>query len=282
MKSLLFIPSNSKKMLEKIEIYQPDVFILDLEDSVPAEQKDTARQNISEKLNIISKEKIKSKIFIRLNSFDSGYHLEDVEKTISHNVDGYMIPKFESSSMLLEFENYLTKLEEKGNIELNKIKLILQVESPKGIRVLGQLEEGFSKRVIAIAFGSEDYLASISNSKSVSEDVLDFARKILIIFGKSLDLLMIDTIFKNFTDKDGLKIEVKKIAESGFDGKLAIHPTQIEIINEAFLPSAEDLQKLNIILLNKDRIESEGAVNINGVMYDRAHLKWSEKIQKSL
>ena len=282
MKSLLFIPSNNKKMLEKIEVYQPDVFILDLEDSVPDEQKDSARQNISEKLDVISKEKIKSKIFIRLNSFDSGYYFEDVEKTIGHNVDGYMIPKFESSSMLLEFENYLAKLEEKGNIEINKIKLILQVESPKGIRVLGQLEEGFSKRVIAIAFGSEDYLASISNSKSVSEDVLDFARKILVFFGKSLDLLMIDTIFKNFTDMDGLKIEVKKMAENGFDGKLAIHPNQIEIINEAFLPSEEDLQKLNIILLNKDKIESEGAVNINGAMYDRAHLKWAEKIQKSL
>jgi len=281
-RSILFIPAASKKMLEKINVLRPDIFMIDLEDCVPENQKDTARNNIIKKFESIDQKELKIPIFIRINDLDSKYFKDDIKKIVSGKLSGVMIPKFESHAKLEKLEEYLDKIEKDNKLDIGKIKVILQIESSKGIKELSTLEEGFSNRVIGIAFGSEDYLGSMKSYREVTRDMLDFARKSILLYSKSLKLLTIDTIYKNFKDLEGLKKETSKIAQYGFDGKLAIHPNQIEIINSSFMPSEEEIKAVKEILKYKKKIENKGAISIDGNMLDIAHLRWAVKIDRIL
>lgn len=281
LRSLLFIPADRKKMVDKIDILKPDVFILDLEDSVSIAQKKTARDNIFYKVGEIDLKNRFKDIFIRVNDLDSEYIYEDINETISSKISGYMIPKFESIDKVKEIVIFISKKEKEKDIPQEKIKLILMIENAKGIIELNNIEK-LPNRVIAIAFGGEDYLSSISLFSGNSFDMLDFARKMVLLYSNSRNLLAIDTVYKNYKDLDGLKIETDKIVRMGFNGKLAIHPNQIEIINKSFTPTNEEIKRMETILKHKDKIKKEGVISIDGIMFDLVHLKWAQKIKDYL
>lgn len=282
-RSLLFIPSNSKKMLNKIDILNPDAFILDLEDSVPAFQKDRARENIKEKLEKMGSGAGKE-LFIRANDLNSDFFYKDIEETIDPKIAGYMIPKFESFNKLNEAISLISKKEKEKNIKSGKIKLILMIENQRGIIELGNLDRHnhLLQRLAALTLGWEDFTKEIADFGEVAPELLDLIRMTLMLYAKANKLLAIDTVYRNFSDDEGLRRETIKISKLGFNGKLAIHPRQIDIINNCFIPSDEEIKKMEIILLNKGRIEKEGAINIDGVMYDPPHLKWALKIKEYL
>ncbi|GAG93753.1 unnamed protein product [marine sediment metagenome] len=128
----------------------------------------------------------------------------------------------------------------------------------------------------------EDYYSNFSIFSEISPDILDFVRRNILINAKARNLLAIDTVYKSFKDVSGLKEETDKIVKMGFDGKLVIHPGQIEIINTSFTPTKEEIERMEVILENKDRIEKEGAISINGIMYDPPHLRWAQKVKDYL
>lgn len=283
LRSLLFIPADKLKMLDKIGVLLPDAFILDLEDSVSEENKEIARANIASKLaSLETKDKI---IFVRVNDLDFSYIYKDIDSTLCSKVSGYMIPKFEDTVKLEKITDYIIKKERK--LKLNhKVKIILLIESSKGLLELRSLDNLSNKeiynRVIALALGAEDYLFSLSVFGNISEDMVDYARKEIIIHANAKKLLAIDTVYRDLKDSQGLKEELKKIVALGFNAKLAIHPAQIEIINSAFSPTGEDIERMKIILKYQDDIERDGAISIDGVMYDQPHLKWAKKLKDYL
>jgi len=287
-RSLIFIPSSSTKMLDKIGQINPDGYILDLEDSVPLESKEIARVNINNKIKELSGKDFpcSKKIFIRINEMGSPASEKDIEDTLQPYICGYVIPKFEDIEKLKNLEKNLLKKEKSKGILSGKIRTILMVESPAGLvevlKIANFRSELFFKRISAIALGYEDYKSSMSSMGELSEDMLDYVRKSTATYAKASSFLAIDTVYKNFKDSDGLKKDTLKAAGMGFDGRLAIHPLQIEVINSCFMPSAEDIKKMGIILSNKERIENEGAINIDGVMYDPPHLKWALDMEKYL
>jgi citrate lyase subunit beta/citryl-CoA lyase len=282
-RSLLFVPSCNEKMLDKIDVLNPDAFILDLEDSVPEFQKEKARENIK---NILGKidSSTKIKVFIRVNSLDSEYIDKDIEETINSKIAGYMIPKFDDFTKLGDAINLISEKEKEKNIEIGKIKLILMIENPKGIIELNRLYaiNQLSQRIVALTIGWEDFTQSINVFSEITPDLLDFIRMTILLYAKASNLLAIDTIYKNFSDDEGLRSEAIKAVKLGFNGKLLIHPKQIDIINSCFAPTGEDIEKMEIILQNKDKIEKEGAINVNGIMYDPPHLKWAIKVKEYL
>lgn len=287
-RSLIFIPSSSIKMLDKIEYLNADGFILDLEDSVPLQLKETARINVNNKIDALSASGfLNSKdIFIRINDLEGSLAKKDIEKTLRPEVCGYVIPKFEETGRLGSLENDLLKKEKSSGVTAGKIKLILMIESPKGLTELASISnhssQPFFKRIIAAALGFEDFIRSMAVFGSISEDMFDFVRKSMIIYAKANKFLAIDTVYKNFKDTDGLKNDTSKSAGMGFDGRLAIHPLQIDIINSFYMPAGDDIKKMEIILDNRKKIENEGAISIDGVMYDPPHLKWALDIKDYL
>lgn len=280
LRSFLFIPSNIKKILDKFDTLKPDAFVLDLEDGVPKDQKIQARENIKNKLEKIDLSST-PKLFIRINSLDTEYVHKDIEETINPKIFGYMIPKFEDFQKLQKVMNFILEQEREKNIKFGKIKLILMVETPKGVIELGKLNN-LSQRIMAITIGWEDFTKEITVFSEIIPDMLNFIRMNILLYAKANDLLTIDTIYKNFSDNEGLKNETIKVVKMGFNGKLAIHPRQIDIINSCFTPTEEEIKRMNVILKNKYRIEKEGAIDINGVMYDPPHLKWALKVKEYL
>jgi len=280
LRSLLFVPAISEKMLNKIDSLRPDAFILDLEDSVPGSLKESARNNVSRKLKGINSEKPQD-IFIRVNELGSGDIYKDIGETIDSKISGYMIPKFEDVGKVEEIIKYISGKEEEKEITAGSIKLILMVESSKGLLELGKIET-IAERLLALTLGWEDYYSNFSIFSEISPDILDFVRRNILINAKARNLLAIDTVYKSFKDFSGLKEETDRIVKMGFDGKLVIHPGQIEIINTSFTPTKEEIERMEVILENKDRIEKEGAISINGIMYDPPHLRWAQKVKDYL
>ncbi|MCL4385947.1 MAG: CoA ester lyase [Cyanobacteria bacterium] len=281
LRSLLFIPSISKKMLDKINILEPDAFVLDLEDSVPVEEKQQARENVRNKLLNYDSNR---QIFIRINDLKSVIAFEDIDKTLDLNFSGYIVPKFESIKDLEKLNIYISKKELLLKKKLNSLKLILMVETPLGFLELERLKDSNSleERIIALAIGWEDFTRSLTVFGNISEDFLNFVRNFLVIYSRAYNLFAIDTVFKNFSDDEGLKADTERAAMLGFNGKLAIHPRQIDVINKCFTPSDDEIAQVNKILSNRKKIEKDGAINIDGVMYDPPHLKWAAKINDYL
>lgn len=278
LRSFLFIPADKERMLDKINILSPDAFILDLEDNVSAGNKEIARINISNKLTSLDiRDKI---IFIRVNDLDSDHIYKDIDDTLSSKIYGYIIPKFEDIGKLKKIIDYLLNKEKELKL-VSRLKIILMIESSKGLIELNKLNN-LSDRIMALALGAEDYLFSLSESQMVSDAMVDFARKIIILHSKANSLLSIDTVYRDYKNNQGLKDELEKIAALGFSSKLAIHPDQIDSINSAFTPTVKEITKANIILKHKKDIEEKGAISIDGVMYDPPHLKWAQKIKKYL
>jgi citrate lyase subunit beta / citryl-CoA lyase len=280
LKSLLFVPADKNTMLNKINSLDANAFILDLEDSVSSDNKEVARKNIS---SILPSLKGKGKtIFIRINEADSAEVIEDLKMTFSPLVDGYIIPKFERLNQLKEIIKRIKEKEKNCNKE--DTSLILMIESPKGVLALRELankkDEEIGRRLLGIALGGEDYKESLTLSRKISKETLGPVRQEIIFFARSLGILAIDTVYPDFKDIDGLKSELDVIISIGFTSKLAIHPCQVPIINESFYPLKNDIDEVEKILKHEDKIKNQGAININGVMYDMPHLKWAEKLKK--
>lgn len=275
LRSFLFIPSDKKRMLNKIGLLSPDAFILDLEDSVSPENKEQARNNIADKLKEPGIEE--KTIFVRVNDIGSGYIYDDINMTISRKLEGYVIPKFENIEKLKEIFKFILKKENEVKIQPGSIKIILMVESSKGLLELNKIKSPLD-RIIGLALGAEDYLFSLSGAKEISGEMVDFARKIIITYSKSNNFLSIDTVYRDYKNNQGLKDVTGRVAAFGFTSKFAIHPEQINIINSSFTPTKKEVEKAKIILNHKKDIEKKGAISIDGVMYDPPHLKWAKKI----
>ena len=279
LRSVLFIPADKENMINKIDALCPDAFILDLEDSVSEENKEIARINISNKLNsLVNQKKI---IFVRVNDIESSHVYKDIESTINNKIEGYMIPKFERINQLKRVSEFILKKEKELNIQ-QKIKLMLMIESPKGVielRKLSLIEDEINTRIKVLVIGAEDYLFNLSVFGDISEDMVDYIRREIIIQAKAMECLAIDTVYRDFKNNQGLKKELEKIKAMGFNGKLAIHPVQIDIINSVFAPADEEIEKMMIILKHEEDFKRLGAINIDGVMYDPPHLKWAKKLK---
>jgi len=276
LRSFLFMPGDKERILDKISMLAADAFILDLEDSVPVNNKEIARINTSNKL---ASPDVKDKIiFIRVNDLDSSYVYKDIDCTMGCNVYGYMIPKFEDVKKLEKIIDYISDKETKLKLDC-KLKIILMIESAKGLFELNKIVDTLYDRIIAVALGAEDYLFSLSEFGTVSDTMVDFARKTIILYSKANSLLPIDTVYRDFKNSQGLKDELEKIKGMGFSSKLAIHPDQVDIINYGFTPGTLEIDRAKMILKYKKDIESKGAISIDGVMFEAPHLKWAQKIE---
>lgn len=245
--SFLFVPAN-EKMLSKIPTCSADAVIIDLEDAVLETHKDEALFLVKKYLD---KNKINIPIFVRINP-------DRVEREISllkgTKISGYMIPKSET----------VEDIEIVNNFDNDK-KIIALVETPMGIVNVPELAK--CELVYGIAFGAEDYTARC-DINNVNENLL-YQKSRIVNYAKAFGKVAIDTISLNIHDKDSYKKEVQKSKDLGFDAKLAIHPMQVEAINELYTNRDYDYLK-NIV----DTYISSGrsVLEIEGKVYEKPHI----------
>jgi citrate lyase beta subunit len=273
-RSVLFTPGNQWSRIEKAGTFNSDAVVLDLEDSVPFEQKDEARSIVLKALKEIKwGDKDRG---VRINGLDTKYWILDVYETIRGCPDFLMIPKVKNSNDVMTVDKVLNSLEDYYNLN-KKINLLITIENVEGLRNVYDIVKA-SNRIIGITFGRADFTAEVGCEDR--EEIL-FLPKLLVSFAAALaDVQALDTVYLNFKDIEGLEKEALASKAMGYTGKFAIHPIQIDTINKIFTPSENEIAYAKKVINTYEEAIKKGlgAIALEGKMIDEAVVKKAKRI----
>jgi len=246
LRSVMFVPGQDINLLRKAISSEADALIPDLEDSVqPNELKQFARDNIvslAEDGAFIGR-----KIFPRLNDRDSGFLLRDVSALTIEGITGFVYPKAESADDIVFIDKLLTCLElERGN-EVGKFKLIPLIETTSAVLNVHEICCA-SERIVAIAFGCEDFLTDLGGDKGENFGTLQVPRANIAMAAKASGITAIDTVHVNVHDLVDLEENLKIAKSLGFEGMLVLHPKELELVHKYFSPTPEEVTHSKKIL----------------------------------
>ncbi|XP_065054200.1 citramalyl-CoA lyase, mitochondrial-like [Rhopilema esculentum] len=285
-RSLLFVPADDRKKINKASNLQADCIVLECEDGVAMSQKDVARKNINELLGNI--ELKYGECAVRVNSVDSGLVLEDIEAALTGKTlpESILLPKVESSDQIKWFADQVNRvLMKRSTNPEKKMAFIFFIETPIAILNMRYIMEAAVDATLpfkteAGVFGSDDFLASLGGTRTEDARELIFARQSFVTHCKAFGLQAIDMVHINFKDLESLKRHAEEGAKMGFTGKQLIHPGQIEVVNSAFMPSANKIQWAQELIKSFGEHESsgKGAFTFRGSMIDLPLLKQAQNI----
>ncbi|EJN03416.1 CoA ester lyase [Phyllobacterium sp. YR531] len=282
MRSLLFIPGDSEKKLEKGLTSEADVLLIDLEDSVSAERKAAARQITADFLKS-NHGRSSPRLFVRINDLASGLADDDLAAVMPSLPVGILLPKSNSGKDVTQLSTKLNVHEALTGLAEGVTQIIAIItETAIGTLSAGTYPDA-SKRLIGVSWGAEDLSAvigatAVRNEAGVYTDVFRMARAVTILGASAADVAAIDTVYIDYRNEEGLARECVEAARDGFTAKLAIHPAQIATINKVFTPSAEAIEQAERIIAAFAADPSAGVIGIDGKMFDRPHLKRAERL----
>lgn len=275
LRSLLFVPANSWRMITTATTEGEDAVILDLEDACPIGEKETGRIFARDSVPILKEKGIE--VFVRVNSFDTDWTEEDLHYTVVQGLDGVMLPKTETKEDIQRLDQLLQKEEEKKGMSLNSVAILALIESPKGVANISEIISG-SSRVIGVSFGAGDYSREIGAGMGVTsltaEEFFHMAlhpRACIALAARAAGILAIDSpFFGLIIDTENLVKEAKKVKLMGFTGKLLTHPRHVDPINQVFSPSKEEIEFASKVIKAYEDAKSKGlgATSIGGRMID--------------
>ena len=281
-RSAHFVPGASQRMLEKSLGFAADGLVLDLEDAVTPENKDSARETVTRWLAEVDfgrQERI-----VRMNPLDSPWGRADLEQTMEAAPDAYVVPKLRNREEVHEIDALLTALEKRHGHEAGSVKLILLgTETPQGVMNIGTLCD--RPRVDALTWGAEDLSAAIGARRNRDErgellEVFRYCRVMTLLAATAAGVQPLDTVYVDVRDLDGLRRDCREGAWMGFTGKITIHPDQIPIVNEAFTPSSDEIAESRELIAAFEENRSQGrmAFSFKGQMVDVPHLERARRI----
>jgi len=277
LRSLLFVPGDSEKKMTKAQGTQASGLILDLEDSVSADRTDTARRLVREYL-LGHADRKRQQVWVRINALSTAMALPDLAAIVAGAPDGIMLPKVGSAQDVVALDHYLTALEQREGLALGSIRILPVVtETPEAMFTLNSYKS-CSTRLAGLTWGAEDLSAALgaASNRVVGgeyEFTYQLARSLCLLGAHAAGVQAIETISTNFRDHEALLSEVRASRRAGFDGKMAIHPDQIDTINAGFAPSDLELAQARAIVQAFESAKlGAGAVQLDGRMLDKPHL----------
>ncbi len=279
LRSLLFVPADSGRKLARGLESGADALILDLEDSVAAANRPTARRQAREFLAAHGSERIRR--YVRINPLRSGLALDDLAATVAGRPDGILVPKCLPEDVCTA-DHYLAAFETAAGAPVGAIRIIaIASETAEAVFRLGGYA-GLSPRLEAITWGAEDLAACLGGSNRTAEGEYDgpykLARSLCLLGAAAAGVAALDTIYTDFRDDKGLRAECAAAKRSGFAGKMAIHPAQLAAINEAFSVSAEERQWAERVVAAFAAQPDAGTLALDGNMIDRPHLVLARRL----
>ena len=265
--SLYASGSSPVNMIQAV-FYNEDMLIYDLEDSVPAAEKDAARFLV---YNMVKNHRPKDKyVCIRVNGIYSEYLEEDLQAAVRANPDAIRIPKVEYAREVKNISERIAAIEEKIGLEAGKIELICNIESYMG--VINAMEIAHSDpRVVAMAVSAEDLTASLKAQRTKKGLEVFYARNAVLMACRAAGIDALDIVFSDINDKEGLMEDTALAKNLGFDGKTCIHPRQIDTVNSYFTPSMKEIKYALRVLaaVEEGKKNHKGAVVLDGGMIDK-------------
>lgn len=276
-RSFLFVPADSDRKLAKAEGCAADAVILDLEDAVDASMRPRARAMAAEYLAG------KDNVWVRINPLQTCDAVADLTAVIAGRPAGIVLPKPPSADIAIELSHHLAELEARHHIDVGSTRIMpLCTEHPAALFSLHEYREA-TPRLAALSWGAEDLSAAVgaTTNRDTSGAWLptyEMARSLCLLAAANAGVSAIDTVFTDFRNDAGLRRYAEDARRDGFDGMLAIHPAQVEIINAAFQASEEELSwARSVVALFADN-PGVGAVAMNGKMIDKPHLLQAQRL----
>ena len=286
-RSWLFIPGDSEKKLGKADGAGADAVIIDLEDAVALANKDMARDMTATFLSDRPKDQRKTQFWVRANAFDTGRTEEDVASVIAASPDGIVLPKSEGVGDLEKLSAILDKLEKKAGVAAGSTRILpVATETARAVLKLNEFADAKLPRLQGLSWGAEDLgtdVGAIGNRLPDGRFYESFrmVRSLTLFAAHAAGAQAIDTLMADFRDENGLKASSEWSYREGFTGRLAIHPAQVEIINQAYLPTDRQVEDARaIIAAFEDAPGGAGTVQLEGKMVDRPHLVQAERLVK--
>lgn len=278
MRSLLFVPADSEPKLENSLGSGADVLIFDLEDAVAGDRKAAAREILGAFL-ARTRATATPAVCVRINDLDTAFWQDDLATVMPHAPDFIMLPKARGGSDVRLLAGALERLE--PNTGLSTGLIVLATERPVSLLRMDTYVEA-STRLKALTWGAEDLSAELGAHASRTPDgawtsPYRLARDLCLMTAAAAGITALDTVYTEFRDTQGLAREAAEAARDGFTGKLAIHPAQVPIINDAFTP--DDALIANALkILDAFRDSQTGVVSLDGRMIDEPHRRQAERV----
>ncbi|MCL6448805.1 MAG: CoA ester lyase [Armatimonadetes bacterium] len=286
-RSWLFMPGNREKMLDKSLTIEADAVVWDLEDGVPQADKRAARELIRLKLDALplmaqsGESSLLPQFYVRINGVTAGMIEEDLKAAVNVNLSGIMMPKVESPDEVRLVARTLAAFEKERNVPEGRIKIIVTFETALGIIRAFEIASA-SDRVSGLCFGAEDYTLDLGTSRSREGSELFYARSAVVTAAAAVKAQVIDTVFSDLNDEEGLSQECARVRQLGFTGKCAIHPRQLPVINRMFSPSERELEYARKVVEAYDRAQEAGigVITVDGKMVDPPVVERSRQLLK--
>ena len=279
-RSWLFAPGDSEKKMGKAMEGSADIVLIDLEDAVAPDNKAAARPMVHDFIKANPEQR--HRLWVRINPFDGPYTFLDLAAIMPANPGGIMLPKVYSRAEVEKLDHCLSALEVANGIEEGSTPVIVLItETAEAMFHTGDYKG--APRVVALTWGGEDLADSIGASSNKNPDgsysfTYELARSLTVLGAAAAGVTAIETISADFKDLEALKARAGKVRRDGFRGMLAIHPAQVDVINEAFTPTAEEIAEAQEIVDIFAANPGVGAIGWKGGMLDRPYLARAERL----
>ena len=286
LRSWLFVPGDSAKKLGKAGTTGADAIIVDLEDSVALPAKQAARALAGEWLDAHRQQVTEHKTarWVRINPLDTPLWRDDLVAVMAGAPDGIMLPKAAGPAAVQQLGAELYELEQRFRIATGTTKILpLVSETARAALTIADYADDTNPRLYGLTWGAEDLSAALGATRKrdvlgVWTDSFRLVRAQMLLAAHARGVHAIDTLYADFSDRDGLQRAAEAARGDGFSGMLAIHPEQVPIINAAFTPSEAELAAARAIVAAFDATPEAGALQIEGSMIDQPHLKLARRV----
>jgi len=266
-RTMLYIPGNNPAMIQQGGIYGADSILLDLEDAVALNQKDSARILVRNMLKTI--DFYDTEVCVRINNLNTPFGLPDLEEIVPLQPSAIRYPKTEYPVEIVNLIRIIEKIEDKHHLPHNSMTIHAMIETAMGVQNVFEIASKFN-RIDAITVGGQDLTSDMDIVYTPDGTGIDFARKRIVMAAKASHIDVLDTVFPDVNDDIGLRKETEYAKKIGFTGKAVINPRQIDIIHEVFTPTEEEIRKAYRIVkeFRTNSVAGIGVFAIDGKMID--------------
>ncbi len=276
-RSFLFVPADSERKLQKALQAGADALIVDLEDAVAVNARPDAR--------LLAREFLagKENVWVRINPLDTNDAAADLEAVMPSMPAGIVLPKPRSATAAIELDKRISDLESRHGIDAGHTKILpLCTEHPEALFTLNGYARS-TPRLAGLSWGAEDLSAALGATTNRDANgewlpLYEMARSLCLLAASAAKVAAFDTVFTDFKDSDGLRRYAANARRDGFSGMLAIHPAQVAIINLAFVPTEEELERAARIVALFESNPGAGTLGLDGRMIDRPHFVQAKRL----
>lgn len=276
-RSLLFVPGNRQKMLDKAPGTGVDCIVLDLEDSVPPQEKEAARDMVRGRID--SYRGLPCTVTVRVNAVSTGLTRDDVAAVVTPRLEGLVLPKCQSAAEMIELDHMMVDAEKRAGLAVGAIAVIACVETAYGVLRVEEIANACS-RVGGLNLGAEDFCADMAVPRTKEALELFLPRASIALSSRAADIQALDCVFADFSDEAGLRHECSVARGLGYNGKFVIHPNQIGPVNDIFTPAESEIEYARRVVEAFETAVAAGsaAVNLDGKMVDTPVVNRARKL----